>query len=71
MFSSKGEELEKTKKETLEMLQTAEEHGFGEKKYFGGDSIGIADIAFGPVVYWLEVIEEAVGEGAIVSVMLC
>ncbi|KAF9673654.1 hypothetical protein SADUNF_Sadunf10G0046500 [Salix dunnii] len=65
MFRSKGEELEKTKKETQEMLQTVEEHGIGEKKYFGGDSMGIADIAFGSVVYWLEVIEEAVGEGAV------
>ncbi|KAF9673647.1 hypothetical protein SADUNF_Sadunf10G0045800 [Salix dunnii] len=55
MFSSKGEELEKTKKETLEMLQTVEEYGIGEKKFFGGDSIGIADIAFGPVrgIGWL------------------
>ncbi|KAJ6719312.1 GLUTATHIONE S-TRANSFERASE GST SUPERFAMILY GST DOMAIN CONTAINING [Salix purpurea] len=65
MFSSKGEELEKTKKETLEMLQTVEEHGIGEKKFFGGDSIGIADIAFGSVVYGLEIIEEALGEGAV------
>ncbi|KAJ6721651.1 GLUTATHIONE S-TRANSFERASE GST SUPERFAMILY GST DOMAIN CONTAINING [Salix viminalis] len=65
MFSSKGEELEKTKKETLEMLQTVEEHGIGEKKFFGGESIGIADIAFGSVVYGLEIIEEALGEGAV------
>ncbi|KAJ6721657.1 GLUTATHIONE S-TRANSFERASE [Salix viminalis] len=65
MVRSKGEELEKTMKETQEMLQTVEEHGIGEKKFFGGESIGIADIAFGSVVYWLEVIEEAVGEGAV------
>ncbi|KAG5236455.1 glutathione S-transferase [Salix suchowensis] len=65
MFRSKGEELEKTMKETQEMLQTVEEHGIGEKKFFGGESIGIADIAFGSVVYWLEVIEEVVGEGAV------
>ena len=69
MFSSKGEELEKTKKETLEMLQTAEQQASPckdrEKKFFGGESIGIADIAFGSVVYWLEVIEEAIGEGAV------
>ncbi|KAB5511855.1 hypothetical protein DKX38_028883 [Salix brachista] len=65
MFSSKGEELEKTKKETLEMLQTVEEHGIGEKKFFGGESIGVADIAFGSVVYGLEIIEEAIGEGAV------
>ncbi|CAK7327367.1 unnamed protein product [Dovyalis caffra] len=61
MFGAIGEELEKTMKETEEMLQTVEEHGLGEKKFFGGDNIGIADIAFGSVIYWLEVIEEAVG----------
>ncbi|XP_061975168.1 probable glutathione S-transferase [Populus nigra] len=65
MFLAKGEELEKTRKETLEMLQNVEEHGLGEKKFFGGDSIGIADIAFGSVIYWLELIEEVVGEGVI------
>ncbi|CAK7327368.1 unnamed protein product [Dovyalis caffra] len=62
MFRAKGEELEKTMKETEEMLQTVEEHGLGEKKFFGGDNIGMADIAFGSVIYWLEVIEEIVGE---------
>jgi len=65
MFHAKGEELEKTRKETLEMLQNVEEHGLGEKKFFGGDSIGIVDIAFGSVIYWLELIEEVVGEGVI------
>jgi glutathione S-transferase len=65
LFRAKGEELEKTTKETLEMLQNVEEHGLGEKKSFGGDSVGMADIAFGSVVYWLEVVEEVLGGGVI------
>lgn len=65
LFRAKGEELENTRKETLEMLHNVEEHALGEKKFFGGDSIGIADIAFGSVIYWLGLIEEVVGEGVI------
>ncbi|CAK7327369.1 unnamed protein product [Dovyalis caffra] len=53
IFRAKGEELEKTTKETEEMLQTVEELGLGEKKFFGGDSIGMVDIAFGAVIHWL------------------
>lgn len=56
-----GEEQEKAKKESLEMLRALEEHGLGDKKFFGGDKIGIADIAFGGVAHWLEVIEDLVG----------
>ncbi|KAF2307928.1 hypothetical protein GH714_033437 [Hevea brasiliensis] len=48
-------------KDSLEMLKTIEEHALGEKKYFGGDKIGMVDIACGAIVHWLEVIEEVVG----------
>jgi glutathione S-transferase len=40
-----------------------EEDGLGrDKKYFGGDNIGIVDIAFGQnIAQWLGVNEEVVG----------
>ncbi|KAJ4830464.1 hypothetical protein Tsubulata_025388 [Turnera subulata] len=60
MFSSTDEALEKLKMETLEMLQTVEDYGLGDKKFFGGDQIGIADIAFGAVFHWLTFHEEGI-----------
>ena len=45
----------------MEMLRALEEHGLRDKKFFGGDKIGIADIAFGQVAHWLEMIEDLVG----------
>ena len=61
MFRSTGQELQNTMKEALEMLQTVEEHGLGEKKFFNGDNIGLVDLAFGSIVYWLQVIEDVAG----------
>nr|DAD20138.1 TPA_asm: hypothetical protein HUJ06_021601 [Nelumbo nucifera] len=61
MFRSSGEKVEKAKKESLEMLRTIEEHGLGEKKFFGGDTIGFADLAFGGIAHWLGVMEDVVG----------
>lgn len=58
---SSGEEQEKAKKESLEILRTIEEHGLGNKKFFGGEEIGIVDIAFGWMALWLGIIEEIVG----------
>ena len=37
IFLARGEELEKKMKETVDLLQTVEEHGLGEKKFFGGE----------------------------------
>lgn len=48
-------------KETLEMLKTVEEHCLGDKKFFGGNTIGLADLAFGAIAHWLPVLEEAAG----------
>ncbi|KAF5750920.1 hypothetical protein HS088_TW03G01260 [Tripterygium wilfordii] len=61
LFRTAGEELEQAKKDTLEMLKTIEEHGAGETKFFIGDEIGIVDIAFGAIAYWLEIFEELLG----------
>ncbi|KAF5750919.1 Glutathione S-transferase tau 7 [Tripterygium wilfordii] len=43
------------------MLKTIEEHGAGETKFFIGDEVGIVDIAFGAIAYWLEIFEEILG----------
>ncbi|KAH9650457.1 glutathione s-transferase u8 [Citrus sinensis] len=52
------QDQENTMKEILEMLKTVEEHGLGEKKFFHGDKIGLVDIAFASIVYWLQIIED-------------
>ncbi|KAL5542476.1 hypothetical protein UlMin_010186 [Ulmus minor] len=57
-----GEEQEKAKKECLEMLRAMEDHAIGDKMFFGGEEIGMADIAFGAnILHWFGVIEEIVG----------
>ncbi|KAI9194712.1 hypothetical protein LWI28_008508 [Acer negundo] len=61
MFRTTGKELEMAIKESLEMLQIVEEHGLGDKKYFNGEKIGMVDIAFGSILYWLGVNEDVLG----------
>ncbi|KAF3457504.1 hypothetical protein FNV43_RR02162 [Rhamnella rubrinervis] len=61
LFRSRGDEQEKFIEECLEMLRIVEEQALGDKKFFGGDEIGIVDIAFGDIAHWLGVIEETVG----------
>ena len=64
VFRTTGEEQEKAKKESLEMLRTIEEFCAtnGVKKFFGGEEIGILDIALGGmIVHWYDIIEEIVG----------
>ncbi|XP_038879574.1 probable glutathione S-transferase [Benincasa hispida] len=64
VFRAKNEEEgEDAKKQSLEMLATVEEWGFGggERKFFGGDEIGMADLAFGGIAYWLGRIEQVTG----------
>ncbi|KDO55699.1 hypothetical protein CISIN_1g045128mg, partial [Citrus sinensis] len=61
MFFSTGQDLENAVKAALEMLQTVEKHGLGEKKFFNGDNIGLADLAFGAIAYWLQVLEDVMG----------
>ncbi|KAI3961758.1 hypothetical protein MKW92_023804 [Papaver armeniacum] len=57
-----GEKQEVAQNEISEMLKTIEEKsGLGEKKFYGGDTVGLADLAIAPMAYWLEAIEEVVG----------
>lgn len=42
-------------------MRIIEDEGLGGKKFFGGNEIGLTDLAFGWLSGWLEVIEEAVG----------
>ena len=61
VFRSRAEEQEKAIEESLEMLRIVEGQALKDKKFFGGDEIGIVDIAFGGIAHWLGVIEEVVG----------
>ncbi|GLT81494.1 hypothetical protein SLA2020_528760 [Shorea laevis] len=63
VFGSSGEEQEKGLKESLEMLEIIEEHapGLGQKKFFGGDKIGMVDLTLGLLAHWMGAIEEATG----------
>ncbi|KAI3886505.1 hypothetical protein MKX03_036004 [Papaver bracteatum] len=38
-----------------------EEIGLGDRKFFGGETIGLTDICFGWMAHWLGIIEAAAG----------
>ncbi|XP_015887557.3 glutathione S-transferase U7 [Ziziphus jujuba] len=59
--SSEGEERDKAAKEVLEVLKILEIQGLGNKKFFGGETISMVDIAYGWLAHWFECIEEVVG----------
>lgn len=61
IFVTVGEEQEKAAKEAKEQLTILEEQALGEKKFFGGDKIGLTDIVLGWMAGWLDVIEEVSG----------
>ncbi|ESW14736.1 hypothetical protein PHAVU_007G013200 [Phaseolus vulgaris] len=48
-------------KRAQETVTVIEEQGLGDKKFFGGDNIGMVDIAYGCLSHWLEGLEEIVG----------
>ena len=60
-FHTVGEEQVKATEEAKELLKIIEEYGLGEKKFFGGDKIGLTDIAYGWIACWLDVLEAAAG----------
>lgn len=59
-FVAVGEEQEKATQEARELLKILEEQGLGNKKFFGGNEIGLVDLVFGWIAGWLGVIEEVV-----------
>ncbi|CAN4104545.1 unnamed protein product [Withania somnifera] len=62
VFCDTGEKQQNAIKESLEVLKTIEENALGENnKLFGGENIGVVDIAFGGYAHWVEIIEEIVG----------
>ncbi|KAL4024719.1 hypothetical protein IC575_013085 [Cucumis melo] len=62
MFCSSGEEREKEKRKSLEMLQIVEEKAIDDRKFFGGEKIGMVDLVYGVFGYWLGVIEDLIGQ---------
>ncbi|KAK8571735.1 hypothetical protein V6N12_027808 [Hibiscus sabdariffa] len=60
-FSKFGEEQQKAIENNYEILRTIEEHGLGDKKFFWGDRIGIADLIFGMVIHILAPMAGVVG----------
>ncbi|KAF4387018.1 hypothetical protein G4B88_024590 [Cannabis sativa] len=60
-WKTTGEEQEKATRDVRNVLRVLEENGLGDKKFFGGNDIGMADLAFGLIAIWIEVLEEAAG----------
>ncbi|KAK7268657.1 hypothetical protein RIF29_21362 [Crotalaria pallida] len=59
--SSGGEEREKAIEKLWEHLRVVEEHCFSdEKKFFGGDTINIVDIAFGSIAKFIVTVEDII-----------
>lgn len=58
VFRTSGEEQKKAIRDSLEMLETIEEHALGDKTFFRGDKIDLVDIAFGQLSQWLQMVED-------------
>ena len=56
------EEREKAAKKTMEVLKILEEQALGDKKFFGGETVNMVDLAFGLLsTHWFACIEEVIG----------
>lgn len=56
-----GEEQERAIRAAREQMKVIEEQGLGEKKFFGGNEIGLVDLVFGWIPKSFGVIEDVVG----------
>ncbi|CAK9137627.1 unnamed protein product [Ilex paraguariensis] len=57
---SQGEEQEKAKEEASELLKILDNE-LKDKKFFGGDNIGLADIAANFISHWFPITQEVTG----------
>ncbi|KAM2009390.1 hypothetical protein FF1_003937 [Malus domestica] len=60
-FMADGEEHEKVAKEIRDVFKILEEQALGEDDFFGGNEIGLADLALGFIASSFGVIEQVVG----------
>ncbi|PIN17560.1 Glutathione transferase [Handroanthus impetiginosus] len=60
-FLSSEEDKEKTTKQELEALKIIQDQALGDKKFFGGNRIGLVDLSFGWLSHWFESTQEFVG----------
>ncbi|KAL3813500.1 hypothetical protein ACJIZ3_014768 [Penstemon smallii] len=58
---SSKENNEKTGEKMLETLNIIQDQALGDKKFFGGDSIGMVDLYFGWYVQWFPCFEQLAG----------
>ncbi|KAF7142530.1 hypothetical protein RHSIM_Rhsim05G0200400 [Rhododendron simsii] len=56
----KGKEQEQAKEEAIDLLKTLEGQ-LKDKRFFGGDTIGLVDTVAIVTWYWVQVIQEAMG----------
>lgn len=56
-----GEEQGKATEEAKQLLRILEDQALGENQFFGGNDIGLTDLAFGWIPSWLEAMEESTG----------
>lgn len=59
-FRTEGKEQEKAVEASLEALKALDEEVKG-KDFFGGENIGLVDIAVGWIPHWLPVLDEVTG----------
>ncbi|GER49292.1 glutathione s-transferase [Striga asiatica] len=60
-FLSTDENREKAAKEVFDTLKIIQDQSLGEKKFFGGEKIGVVDLNFEWLVHWFELMQEFVG----------